>query len=143
MGGLFSKFVIKEKKDDVVHSSGYGVAQNGGALGASSGVSFSERMRINNNRSRVKKYGDSKIANQFQTNYSGASTFDRSDGDAKLRVGGGDAGKEGSKYSALRKNGGGGGGAGTAGVAGAAGGSKYSTLRRGGSTGSLGGVKGR
>lgn len=77
MSGLYSKFVIKDKKNDVVHSSGYGVAQNGGAMGASSTVGFSERMRINNNRSRVKRFGDSKIATQFQNNYTGAKVYDR------------------------------------------------------------------
>ncbi len=140
MSGIYSKFVIKEKKDDVVHSSGYGVAQNGGALGASSGVTFSERMRINNNRSRVKRYGDSKIATQFQSNYSGASTYDKKNGDARLRTGGADACKGGNKYSALRK-----GGSAESG-AGGAGGSKYSMLSRSGgarNSKSAGGINGR
>lgn len=83
MSGLYSKFVIKEKKDDVVHSSGYGVAQSGGAMGASSGVGFTERMRINNNRTKIRRYGDSKIANQFQVSRSRAAVYDKSSGDSK------------------------------------------------------------
>ena len=101
MSGLYSKFVIKEKKGDVVHSSGYGAVQNSGAMGASSGVGFTERMRINNNRSRVKRYGDSKIANQFQVSKSRATVYNKNAGDNKnIGIGAGDGeGRRTSRYS--------------------------------------------
>ncbi len=137
MSGLYSKFVIKEKKDDVVHSSGYGVAQSGGAMGASSGVGFTERMRINNNRTKIRRYGDSKIANQFQVSRSRAAVYDKSLGDSKgIGTGGRDVkGDYSGRLSGGQKAGG------MAGNAGAGNGQRIGGMA-GGATGgrSIGGV---
>ncbi len=56
--------LMKEKKGDVVHSSAYAKAQNQGGIGSSSMQSFEQRKIIEQNRSIVRKYGDSKIANE-------------------------------------------------------------------------------
>ena len=55
------KRLMRSKTADVQHSSACGVAQNGGAMGAASAQSFEERMKIEGNRTKVKKYGDSRI----------------------------------------------------------------------------------
>lgn len=52
---------MKDKKEDVFHSSAYAKAQNGGSLGAASTESYQVRVNINQNRSRVKGYGDSEL----------------------------------------------------------------------------------
>lgn len=54
--------LMKEKKGDVIHSSAYAKAQNQGGIGSSSMQSFEQRKVIDQNRSIVRKYGDSKIA---------------------------------------------------------------------------------
>ena len=54
--------LMKEKKGDVVHSSAYAKAQNQGGIGSSSMQSFEQRKVIDQNRSMIRKYGDSKIA---------------------------------------------------------------------------------
>lgn len=56
------KYMMKDKKEDVVHSSAYANAQNGGAFGSSSSQSFEKRMEIDKNRKIVRGYQDSKIA---------------------------------------------------------------------------------
>lgn len=57
----FLKYVMKDKKEDVFHSSAYAKAQNGGSLGAASTESYQVRVNINQNRTRVKGYGDSEL----------------------------------------------------------------------------------
>lgn len=52
---------MKDKKEDVFHSSAYAKTQNGGSLGAASTESYQVRVNINQNRSRVKGYGDSEL----------------------------------------------------------------------------------
>lgn len=64
MGNLLSKFVFKDKKDDVVHSSAYGVAQNEGGIGAASTQSFAQRMEIERNRQNIKGYRDARVVNE-------------------------------------------------------------------------------
>lgn len=55
------KFIMKGKKKDMVHTSVYAEAQNSGGIGAASTRAFSERMRIKNNRQRIREYNDSRI----------------------------------------------------------------------------------
>ena len=58
------KFVMHEKKTDVVHTSAFGRAQNGRGMGATSAQSFSERMKVEKNRKRVRGYNDSRVVTQ-------------------------------------------------------------------------------
>lgn len=56
------KYVMKDdKKEDIFHSSAYGVSQNGQGMGVASTESFSTRQQINNNRQFVQGFKDSGI----------------------------------------------------------------------------------
>lgn len=55
------KYMMKAKKEDVVHSSGYAMVQNQG-FGAASTSSFEERRKLEENRTRIKGYRDSQLA---------------------------------------------------------------------------------
>ena len=55
------KYMMKAKKEDVIHSSGYAMVQNQG-IGAASTSSFEQRQKMEGNRTRVKGYRDSAIA---------------------------------------------------------------------------------
>ena len=57
----FLKYVIKDNKEDVFHSSGYAKVQNGASFGAASSESYQVRVNINQNRQKVRGYGDSEI----------------------------------------------------------------------------------
>lgn len=57
----FLKYLIKDKKEDVFHSSAYAKAQNGASIGAATSESYQVRVNINQNRQRVKGYKDSEI----------------------------------------------------------------------------------
>ena len=58
MKNPFLKYVMKEKKENIFHSSAYGKAQNAGAIGAASVEGFEARMRIEKNRQIVHGYND-------------------------------------------------------------------------------------
>lgn len=60
---LFLHRLMKEKKEDVVHSSAYAEAQNGGEIGTASAQSFEERQKIEQNRTMIQGYRDSKVIN--------------------------------------------------------------------------------
>ena len=62
--GPLLKRIMKEKKEDVIHSSAYAEAQNQGGIGSSSMQTFEQRKAIDQNRSMVRKYSDSKIATE-------------------------------------------------------------------------------
>jgi len=64
MNNPFIKYLIKEEKKDVVHSSAYGKVQSGEAIGAASTQSFDERMKIEKNRQVIRGYNDSRVAEQ-------------------------------------------------------------------------------
>lgn len=61
MKNPFMKYIAREKKENIFHSSAYGKAQSAGALGATSKESFEERMKIEKNRQIIQKYNDSRI----------------------------------------------------------------------------------
>lgn len=61
---LLLKYGMRGKKEDIFHSSTFGKAQNANGMGTASSMSFSQRMKINSNRSMVRGYGDSKIINE-------------------------------------------------------------------------------
>ncbi len=64
MNNPLLKFVMRTKKDEALHSSVFGRSQNRSGVGATSTSSFSERMKIEQNRKRVKGYNDSRIVSQ-------------------------------------------------------------------------------
>lgn len=64
MSDLLSKYIIKKKTKDVIHSSVYAKAQNSDGIGAASTQSFSNRMSIEKNRSRIRGYNDSRVVSQ-------------------------------------------------------------------------------
>ncbi len=68
MNNPFIKYVMKEKKEDIFHSSAYGKAQNGEAIGAASAEGFNERLKIDRNRQIVKGYNDSRVVNGVYAN---------------------------------------------------------------------------
>lgn len=68
MKNPFLKYVMKEKKENIFHSSAYGKAQNAEAIGAASVESFEERMKVDKNRQIVKGYNDSRIVNGMYAN---------------------------------------------------------------------------
>lgn len=57
----FLNRLMDDEAGDVVHSSAYAKAQNGGTIGAASTESFTERQKIDNDRSYIKKYNDSRV----------------------------------------------------------------------------------
>lgn len=64
----FLKRLIKEKNEDVIHSSAYAKVQNDGNMGVASTRSFAERQAIGENRTMVKGYRDSKVVNDAFSN---------------------------------------------------------------------------
>ena len=65
-------------KEDVVHSSAYAKAQNTGGMGADSVESFERRRVVDQNRTVVRGYHDSKIANATRGMGLKASKYDAS-----------------------------------------------------------------
>lgn len=68
MKNPFLKYMMKEKKENIFHSSAYGKAQNAEAIGTTSVESFEARMRMEKNRQIVHGYNDSRIANSMYSN---------------------------------------------------------------------------
>ena len=62
--GSMMKYLVRDNKEDIVHSSGYAKTQNGASMGATSTESFERRMLIEKNRTRVAKYNNSRIVAQ-------------------------------------------------------------------------------
>ena len=57
----FLKYLIKDKKEDFFHTSGYAKAQSGANMGAASTESYQVRVNVNQNRRVVSGYKDSEI----------------------------------------------------------------------------------
>lgn len=66
---------MKDKKEDIFHSSTYGKAQSGIAMGNSSNRSFTERKLADDNRKFVKGYEKSGIFGQAAANGPRAKVF--------------------------------------------------------------------
>lgn len=64
----FLKYVIKDSKEDVFHSSAYAKAQNGASLGAASTETYQARVNVNNNRQVVRGYNESSIMRGVSAN---------------------------------------------------------------------------
>ena len=69
------KYMMKDKKEDVIHSSAYASAQNKG-IGTSSIESFTKRRAIDQNRTVVKRYNDSQVVNEARTNAPRPKTYE-------------------------------------------------------------------
>lgn len=68
MKNPFIKYLMREQKENIFHSSAYGKAQNGEAIGAASTEGFNDRMKIDRNRQIVKGYNDSRVVNGAYAN---------------------------------------------------------------------------
>ena len=64
MNNPFLKRLMKDEKEDIVHSSTYAQAQNDGGIGAASSESFEKRRKIDMERTQVRRYGESKVAHR-------------------------------------------------------------------------------
>ena len=71
----FTKYLIKDKKEDIFHSTAYAKAQNGSTMGAVSTQSFAERQKLEQNRQMIQGYGASRIANNSIGSGPRAKTF--------------------------------------------------------------------
>lgn len=67
MKDLILKYVKQDKKEDIFHSSPYGRAQSGSSMGAASTETFSSRKALDQQRQIVRRYGESRIANNVIT----------------------------------------------------------------------------
>ncbi|MBR2543807.1 hypothetical protein IKF04_00710 [Candidatus Saccharibacteria bacterium] len=70
---------MKDKTEDVIHSSAYANAQNADRMGTTDSMSFSQRMAIEGNRKIVRSYRDSKIVNETSTGKSKATQYSASE----------------------------------------------------------------
>lgn len=68
MSDLILKYIKKDNKEDIFHSSPYGRAQNESSMGVASTETFSDRRKIDQQRQMIKRYGDSQIANSMAMN---------------------------------------------------------------------------
>ncbi len=72
----FLKYLIKDKKEDVFHTSGYAKAQNGDNIGAASAESYAVRVNINQNRKRIRNYSDSRLVAGARMNAPKAKVYE-------------------------------------------------------------------
>lgn len=63
----FLKYVMKDKKEDVFHSSAYAKAQNS-SIGVASTESYQVRVNMNQNRTRVRGYDESEVMTGAKAN---------------------------------------------------------------------------
>ena len=75
----FLKYMMKDEKKDVFHSSAYAKAQSGAAIGSASTESFNVRVNVNQNRQIVRGYRDSKIMADANKNAPKAKTWEQSE----------------------------------------------------------------
>ena len=60
-------YLMKDRKEDVVHTSTYAEAQNRGKIGAASAEGFQARLTADENRAFVQRYRDSKVGDSRNT----------------------------------------------------------------------------
>lgn len=75
----FLKYMIKDEKKDIFHSSAYAKAQGGDTIGAASTEDFKVRVNINQNRQIVQGYRDSKVMTDASKNVPKAKTYTKSE----------------------------------------------------------------
>ena len=90
MKNPFIKYIMREKKEDIFHSSAYGKAQSAEAMGVASVESFGKRMEIDGNRQVIKRYNDSRIMNGAYVNGQRAKEYARPEKDVSMKAGGTD-----------------------------------------------------
>ena len=71
----FLKYVMIDEKQDIFHSSAYAKAQNGASIGAASSESYSVRVNMNQNRTKVRGYNDSEVMTGAKMNGPRAKTY--------------------------------------------------------------------
>ena len=71
----FLKYVMKDKKEDIFHSSAYAKAQSGSKIGATSSESYQVRVNLNQNRTTVRGYKDSEIMTEIKDKGPRAKTY--------------------------------------------------------------------
>lgn len=71
----FLKYLIKDEKKDIFHSSAYAKAQSGNAFGAASTESFKVRVNVNQNRQVVRGYRDSRVMTEANKNAPRAKAY--------------------------------------------------------------------
>lgn len=71
----FLKYLIKDKKEDVFHSSVYAKVQSGEGIGAASSQGYQVRVNLAQNRTRVRGYGDSEIMTGVKKNAPRAKVY--------------------------------------------------------------------
>ena len=71
----FLKYVMKDEKEDVFHSSAYAKAQSGSGIGAASSQSYQVRVNIDQNRTKVRGYGESEMITSARKNGPRAKTY--------------------------------------------------------------------
>ena len=71
----FFKYLIKDKKEDIFHSSAYAKAQNGASIGVASSGSYQARVNVNQNRQKVRGYKDSEIMRSVGKEIRKAETY--------------------------------------------------------------------
>ena len=77
MNNPFLKRLMKDKKEDIMHSSVYAKAQSAGVMGATSTTGFTERLGIDNNRQMVSKYHDSGVVSRVYRKTPGESVVEK------------------------------------------------------------------
>ena len=72
----FLERLMKDKTEDVAHSSAYAQAQNKGNIGVASTESFAKRRAIDRNRMAVRRYGESKVVTETGSGVITAKKFE-------------------------------------------------------------------
>lgn len=68
MKDLILKYVKKDKKENIFHSSAYARAQSQANLGAASAESFAKRKQLDRHRQAVRRYDESGIVSSGAMN---------------------------------------------------------------------------
>ncbi|MBQ7201945.1 hypothetical protein IJS18_00955 [Candidatus Saccharibacteria bacterium] len=61
MSEILKKYIIKNQKEDVFHTSGFSKAQSGNNMGSASTETFSARQALERNRQHIKGYHHSTL----------------------------------------------------------------------------------
>ena len=72
----FLKYLIKDKKEDIFHTSGYAKAQNGANMGAASTESYQVRVNVNQNRQKIQGYNRSRLVTGAMANAPKPKTYE-------------------------------------------------------------------
>ena len=107
----FLKYMIDDNRENYFHTSRHAKVQSGSAMGSTSAETFAQRRKIDQNRTRVRKYNDSRLVAQAMNNKERAKVYTPPEKPTDVGVGG--AGVDGAGAGA---RGAGGAGAGASGA---------------------------